>query len=127
MVEDAQKLEISPADYKELCGGEEVIEEASDKKPEEDKEKTEEVAAEETTAEEKVDLEKTASPALGLLIAGAAAAGGGGGGGGSGGSGGISDGTYRDTVSGDYGTEYNANSALAYQNILSLNERLVLV
>ena len=26
LVEDAQKLEISPADYKELCGGEEVVE-----------------------------------------------------------------------------------------------------
>ena len=128
LVEDAQKLEISPADYKELCGGEEVIEEASDKKPEEDKEKTEEVAAEETTAEEKVDLEKTASAAEssgigwgGAVLGGLAAAAAGGGGGGSG-SGGISDGTYRDTVSGDYGTEYNANSALAYQNILSLND-----
>ena len=93
LVEDAQKLEISPADYKELCGGEEVTEEASDKKPEEDKEKTEEVAAEETTAEEKVDLEKTASAAEssgigwgGAVLGGLAAAAAGGGGGGSGGS-----------------------------------------
>ena len=61
LVEDAQKLEISPADYKELCGGEEVIEEASDKKPEDDKEKPEEVVAEETTAKEKVDLERLSS------------------------------------------------------------------
>ena len=49
LVDGAQKLEISPADYKELCSGEEVIDEASDEKPEEDKEKTEEVASEETT------------------------------------------------------------------------------
>ena len=63
MVGDAQKLEISPADYKELCNGEEIIDEASDEKPKEDKEKTEEVASEETTAEEKVDVEKTASAA----------------------------------------------------------------
>ena len=86
LVEDAQKLEISPADYKELCGGEEVIEEASDKKPEEGKEKTEEVAAEETTAEEKVDVEKTASAAEssgigwgGAVLGGLAAAAAGGG------------------------------------------------
>ena len=63
LVGDAQKLEISPADYKELCNGEEVTDEASDEKPEEDKEKTEEVASEKTTAEEKVDVEKTASAA----------------------------------------------------------------
>jgi len=126
LVEDAQKLEISPADYKELCGGEEVIEEASDKKPEEDKEKPEEVAAEETTAEETVDVEKTASAAEssgigwgGAVLGGLAAAAGGGGGGGGGG---ISDGTYRDTVSGAYGTEYNYQSMLSSVNPLSLND-----
>ena len=128
LVRDAQKLEISPADYKELCGGEEVIEEASDKKPEEDKEKTEEVAAEETTAEEKVDLEKTASAAEssgigwgGAVLGGLAAAAAGGGGGGGGG-GGISDGTYRNTISGEYGTEYNYQSMLSTINPLSLND-----
>ncbi len=125
LVEDAQKLEISPADYKELCGGEEVIEEASDKKPEDDKEKTEEVATEQTTAEEKVDVEKTASAAEssgigwgGAVLGGLAAAAAGGGGGG----GGISDGTYRDTISGDYGTEYNYQSMLSSVNPLSLND-----
>ena len=60
MVGDAQKLEISPADYKELCSGEEAIDEASDEKPEEDKEKIEEVAPEETKAEEKVDMQRKA-------------------------------------------------------------------
>ena len=126
LVGDAQKLEISPADYKELCSGEEVIDEASDEKPEEDKEKTEEVTSEETKAEEKVDVEKTASAAessgigwggaaLGGLAAAAAAGGGGGGGGGS-------DGTYRNTISGSYGSEYSAQAGLASVNALGLND-----
>ena len=37
-------------------------------------------------------------------------------------SGSISDGTYRNTISGNYGTEYNRNDALAFQNILTLND-----
>ena len=124
LVGDAQKLEISPADYKELCNGEEVTDEASDEKPEEDKEKTEEVASEETTAEEKVDVEKTASAAessgiglgkaaLGGLAAAAAAAGA---------SSSGSSSTYNSTTGGAYGTEYNAQDGLAYINALGLND-----
>ena len=126
LVRDAQKLEISAADYKKLCSGEEVIEEASDEKSEDEKEKTEEVASEETTAEEKVKVEKTASAtessgigwggaALGGLAAAAGLSGVGGGGGGGG------DGTYRDTISGNYGTEYSAQAGLASVNALGLN------
>jgi subtilisin family serine protease len=125
LVEGAQKLEISPADYKKLCGGEEVVEEASDEKPEDEKEKTEEVEVEEATADEKVDPEKTASSAksagfgwggaaLGGLVAAAV--------GGSGGSSSSSSSTYNSTTEGAYGTEYNAQAGLAFVNALGLND-----
>ena len=55
---------------------------------------------------------------LALVGLGLAAAGGGGGGGG----GGSADGTYRNTVSGSYLTEYNYHSMLSSINPLSLND-----
>jgi subtilisin family serine protease len=65
-----------------------------------------------------VKNKNSSSTALLALLPLAAVGGGGGGGGG----GGVADGTYRDTISNSYGTEYRGNDALASQNILSLND-----
>ena len=83
--------------------------------------KTERPKITEVKKEEELDT-KEASSSMGWIaaLAGVGLAGGGGGGGSSSGS--ISDGTYRNTISGNYGTEYNRNDALAFQNILTLND-----
>ena len=76
--------------------------------------------------QENVVLEKPSPGAYSYIGAAgglAAIAGGGLGGGGSSSSGGsCNDGCYRNTINGSFGTEYNANSALAAQNILSFND-----
>ena len=118
LVADAQSLAISAADYQALCAGEEIVQEAaSEEAAEEDATEGEQ----ESTEVASEDAEGDSGSSLGYLaaLAGIGLAGGGGGGGGGGG---LSDGQYRNTVDGVYATEYNANDALAYQNILSLND-----
>ena len=94
--------------------------EASVEKSGNEKEEIEEVASE-TTAEEKVDVKKTASAAessgfnlSGLALGGLAV--------GLGLSGSSGGGGYRDTTSGNYGTEYSAQAGLASVNALGLND-----
>ena len=72
--------------------------------------------------EDKIDTKEASSSNMSVIagIAGLAAIGGGGGG--SSGSGGLSDGDYRNTISGSYGTEYSAQPGLATINSLSLND-----
>ena len=69
-----------------------------------------------------VKIDKGASSSTGWIagLVGVGLAGGGGGGGGS--SSGIADGTYRNTISGDYASEYTAQAGLASVNSLSLND-----
>ncbi len=85
------------------------------------KEKPKKTDVAEVEKENDLDIKESSSSNMSIIagIAGIAAIGGGGGG--SSGGGGISDGDYRNTVEGSYGTEYNANDALAFQNILTLN------
>ncbi|MDC1067012.1 S8 family serine peptidase [Alphaproteobacteria bacterium] len=72
--------------------------------------------------EDDVKIDKGTSSSTGWIagLVGVGLAGGGGGGGGS--SSGISDGTYRNTISGDYASEYTAQAGLASVNSLSLND-----
>ncbi len=72
--------------------------------------------------EDDVKIDKGASSSTGWIagLVGVGLAGGGGGGGGS--SSGIADGTYRNTISGDYASEYTAQAGLASVNSLSLND-----
>ena len=73
--------------------------------------------------EDDLDIKEASSSNMAVIgaIAGLAAIGGGGGGGSSS-SGGLSDGDYRNTISGSYGTEYSAQPGLATINSLSLND-----
>ena len=72
--------------------------------------------------EDDIDTKEASSSNMSVIagIAGLAAIGGGGGG--SSGSGGLSDGDYRNTISGDYAAEYTAQAGLASVNSLSLND-----
>ena len=74
--------------------------------------------------EDELDIKEASSSNMSVIgaIAGLAAIGGGGGGGSSSSSCDSStDGCYRDTTSGIYSSEYSSNTALASQNILTLN------
>ena len=71
--------------------------------------------------EDELNVDKKASTSTGW-IAGLAGLGLAGGGGGGGSSSGIADGTYRNTISGDYASEYTAQAGLASVNSLSLND-----
>ncbi|MDA9882212.1 S8 family serine peptidase [Alphaproteobacteria bacterium] len=73
--------------------------------------------------EDDVKIDKGTSSITGWIagLVGVGLAGGGGGGGG-GSSSGISDGTYRNTISGNYAAEYSAQAGLASVNALSLND-----
>ena len=72
--------------------------------------------------EDDAKVDKGTSSSTGWIagLVGVGLAGGGGGGGGS--SSGIADGTYRNTISGDYASEYTAQAGLASVNSLSLND-----
>ncbi len=71
--------------------------------------------------EDDVKIDKGISSSTGW-IAGLVGVGLAGGGGGGGGSSAIADGTYRNTISGDYASEYTAQAGLASVNSLSLND-----
>ena len=74
--------------------------------------------------EDDAKVDKGTSSSTGWIagLVGVGLAGGGGGGGGGGSSSGIADGTYRNTISGDYASEYTAQAGLASVNSLSLND-----
>ena len=86
-------------------------------------EKTKKTDVAEVEKEGDIDTKGASSSNMSVIvgIAGLAAIGSGGGGGSSG-SGGLSDGDYRNTISGSYGTEYSAQPGLATINSLSLND-----
>ena len=118
LISIAKETNLTPEQAHEACHGEAVTQQAeSDEAVEE--EKVDDVAS----SEELVETDESdQSDGIGVSALLPLAALGLGGGGGGGGGGGLSDGQYRNTVGGDYATEYNANDALAYQNILSLND-----
>ncbi len=118
LISIAKETNLSPEQAHEACHGEAVTQQAeADEAVEE--EKVEDVAsAEELVEAGEGGIFAGVNPTALLPLAALGLAGGGGGGGGST----ISDGTYRNTISGDYGTEYSYQSMLSSINPLSLND-----
>ena len=116
LISIAKETNLTPEEAHELCHGEAVTQQAeSDEVVEEDK--VEDVASAEEAAEADENDQSDGIGVSALLPLAALGLGGGGGGGST-----ISDGTYRNTISGDYGTEYSYQSMLSSINPLSLND-----
>ena len=85
LVADAQSLEDSAEDYKALCAGEEIVQEAASEEAAEEEQESTQVASEDIDLEAEAEAEKSIMSSVGVLapLAGLGLAGGGGGGGGS--------------------------------------------